>query len=70
MFKRLHQNTHQLHEIDFVNPEIEQWEPILAGHFKIEYAEIRMLAFLQFVQKVFLTPTNMTNLKWIPTLSI
>ena len=52
MFKRLGYINDQLYEVEIVESEIEQKEPIFNGFFILEYAKLRMLElYYNFVDK-------------------
>ena len=43
MLKQLNHLTDQLYEVELVNSEIEDREPIIVGFFILQYAKLRML---------------------------
>ena len=67
MFHRLNHITDQLYEVELVKSEIEHREPIIVGFFILQYAKLRILELYYNFFKIFVTPTSMKNLKWMPT---
>ena len=52
IFQRMNHITDQLYEVEIVQPEIEDWEPIIVGFSILQYAKLRMLEhFYYFFEK-------------------
>ena len=69
MIKSLNHITDRLYEVELLEPEIEQREPIIVGFLFNKMLNKERLNSITFSSKNFVTLTSMENMKWTFTLS-